>query len=270
MKNTAFLSLLLSTTPLLADGSWLDGDRLTGDWHGVRTAQQEAGVNYFAYYNAIFAANVAGGNSTDSDYAGDVFIGAEFDLEKLLGWDNSVFTLSGIDRHGNSVDSAVGGKYSVMQCVGGQNAFLYNIMLETRFLDDTLAVKIGRMSATDDFVGSPYYSYSLNNSVNGQIRAALFDGVMSSYPFPVWGARVKYEPSERFNFMLGLFQVSDDIFDRDDQGVDFRISKDDGISIFTQATWNLQSRQPARAPLRGQQHLARLWHGRVQQHGNTR
>jgi porin len=235
MKSTLLLPLLL-TTGLHA--SWLDGDRLSGDWQGVRTAQENAGFKTFAYYSGIFNSNVHGGNSTDSSYSGDLFVGMEFDLEKLLGWDDTTFVLSGIDRHGRSIDKAVGGKYSVMQNVGGQNAFLYNVTLEKTFLDDTLSVKFGRMTATDDFVGSPLYSYSVNNAVNGQIRAALFDGVMSSYPFPTWGARLKYQPDEEFYAMLGVFNQTNDIFDRDDQGVDWSINEDDGVSIFTQVGWN--------------------------------
>jgi porin len=61
---------------------------------------------------------------------------------------------------------------------------------------------------------------------------------MTSYPFAVWGGRVKYQPSDEFYFSVGAYQLSDDIFDRDDQGVDFRIAGDDGLSIFTQAGWS--------------------------------
>lgn len=223
---------------LPAHASWLDGEYLTGDWKGERTRLAEEGVSVFGFYNAIFAANVSGGIASDTAYAGDLFAGVKFDLEKLLGWDSTVVTISGIDRHGRSIDRDVGGQYSVMQLVGGQNAFLYELNIEKKFLDDTLSVKLGRLSATDDFVGSPYYSYSLNNAVNGQIRAVLFDGVMTSYPFPVWGGRVKYQPNEEFYISLGAYQLSDDIFDRDDQGVDFRIDGNDGLSIFTQIGWS--------------------------------
>ena len=232
------VTLALAATASVQASSWLEGDYLTGDWKGERTKLEESGLKYFGYYNAIFAANVHGGNSTDSSYAGDLFTGIELDLEKTLGWDDTTFVLSGIDRHGRSVDEAVGGQYSVMQLVGGQNAFLYNLTLEKKFLDDTLSLKLGRMTATDDFVGSPYFSYSLSNAVNGQIRANLFDGVMTSYPFPVWGGRLKYQPNDEFYIMLGAFQLTENIFDRDQQGVDFKISGDDGISIFTQVGWN--------------------------------
>ncbi|MEP2776686.1 MAG: carbohydrate porin [Luteolibacter sp.] len=238
MKSILYPALFAAIPFQAHAGSWLDGDRLTGDWQGARTAQEDAGYKTFAYYSGIYASNVHGGNSSDSSYSGDLFIGMEFDLEKIAGWDNTTFVVSGINRHGESIDGAVGGQYSVMQNVGGQNAFLYNVTLEKTFLDDTLSVKLGRMTATDDFVGSPYYSYSVNNAVNGQIRAALFDGVMTTYPFAVWGGRVKYQPSEDFYLMAGAFQVSADMFDRDAQGVDLKIDDNDGISIFTQMGWN--------------------------------
>lgn len=236
--KTLLTGLLLTAPLLAAEPSWLAGNHLTGDWKGLRTDLEESGVSYFGYYNAIFAANVSGGRDQDSNYAGGLYTGLIFDLDKLWGWEDMTFKVSGIDRHGSSIDREVGGQYSVMQLVGGQNTFLYEVNLEKRFLDDTLSIKVGRMSATDDFVGSSLYSYSLNNAVNGQIRAALFDGVMTSYPFAVWGARVKYQPSEDFYAMMGVYQLSDDMFDREDQGVDFSVESDDGISIFTQVGWN--------------------------------
>ena len=107
---------LLPVFPILtmasASASWLDGDYLTGDWNGKRTEWANSGVSFFGYYNAIGAANVSGGIEHDSSYAGDLFIGAKFDLEKLIGWDSTVFTLSGIDRHGRSIDPAVGGQHA--------------------------------------------------------------------------------------------------------------------------------------------------------------
>jgi porin len=61
---------------------------------------------------------------------------------------------------------------------------------------------------------------------------------MSSYPFPVWGGRVKYQPSDEAYAMLGVFQTPTDMFDRDTQGVDFQFESGDGVSIFTQVGWN--------------------------------
>ncbi|MBC2602894.1 carbohydrate porin [Puniceicoccus vermicola] len=212
-------------------------DRLTGDWGGYRSKLVDEGVEVFAYFNAIYAGNVSGGLEKTSDFASDSFFGAEFDLEKLIGWEDTEFVVSGIYRQGDDLTEAIGSQYSVMQLVGGQTIFLYNVTLEKLFRDGDISVKGGRMTATDDFVGSPYYGYSLNNAVNGQIRAVLFDGVMTSYPYAVWGGRVRVNLPQDSKVQVGVFQLSPDMFDPDKHGVDLNIGSDDGVSIFTQYDW---------------------------------
>ena len=251
MKNTPFLHCLLFASVLasapVSGGTDRFDSRLSGDWRGLRDRMADGGINAFAYYNAIVASNVSGGRRGDTSYAGDLFAGFEFDLEKLAGWDDTTFTVSGIDRHGRSIDAAVGGQYSVMQLVGGQTTFLYGVHLEKKFNDERLSLKLGRMTATDDFVGSPLYSYSLNNAVDGQIRAVLFDGVMTSYPFPVWGGRLQMNLNSNSELKVGVFQISKDMFDPGKHGLDFSISGDDGVSIFTQYDWHPElAGKPAR------------------------
>ena len=247
-KNACSLLLLGAVTALsAADSTDRFANRLSGDWGGARAELADAGVEVFAHFNAIYAGNVSGGVSKDSDYAGDLFYGAIFDLAKIAGWDATTLTISGINRHGDSIDRAVGGQYSVMQLVGGQTNFLYNVVLEKLFKDGDVSVKLGRMTATDDFVGSPLYSYSLNNAVNGQIRAVLFDGVMTSYPFVVWGGRVKAKLSEEVALQVGVFQLSNDMWEPSKHGTDMSIASDDGVSVFTQIDWNTElAGKPAR------------------------
>lgn len=235
---------------LVAGYSFAEGDfenRLTGDWNGERTRLAENGIDFFAYYNSIIASNVSGGIDEETNFAGDLFAGVNFDLDKLIGWDDTIFTITGIDRHGSDVSPSVGSQYSVMQLVGGQTTFLYNVTLEKLYRDGDLSVKLGRMTATDDFVGSSLYSYSLNNAVNGQIRAVLFDGVMTSYPFAVWGGRVKAKTAEDQTLRVGVFQLTDEMWDPDNHGMDFDISSDDGVSLFVQYDWEPQiAGKPAR------------------------
>ena len=237
MKTKILLSFLAGSAALMAADDTRFSNRLTGDWGGTRTRLADQGVDVFAYYNAIIASNVSGGISRETNYAQDIFAGVSLDLDKVLGWENTTFVLSGIDRGGSDITPSVGSQYSVMQLVGGQTSFLYNVTLEKLFRDGDLSVKLGRMTATDDFVGSPLYGYSLNNAVDGQIRAVLFDGVMTSYPFPVWGGRLKAKTSDHSFFQLGVFQISPDMFDPSKHGTDMSFASDDGISVFTQFDW---------------------------------
>lgn len=250
MKTRMLTSLFCGVT-LAASAATTEpaafADRLTGDWAGQRTKLADAGVEVFAYFNAIVASNSSGGLNRKTNYAGDAFAGVSLDLDKLFGWQDTTLVISGINRHGSDITPAVGSQYSVMQLVGGQTTFLYNVTLEKLFADGKLAAKVGRMTATDDFVGSPFYSYSLNNAVNGQIRAVLFDGVMTSYPFAVWGGRVKAQLSADSSLQVGVFQLTDDMWDPSKHGLDLTFSRSDGVSWFTQYDWTPElAGRPAR------------------------
>jgi porin len=221
-----------------AQTAWTDGNYLTGSWSGQRSEWEEAGVSVFGYYNAIVASNVSGGNDNGTAYAGDLYAGLNVDLGKAFGLNGWTFTLSGIDRHGASIDDDVGGIYSVMQLVGGQTSFLYNVSLEKAWADGEHRFKFGRITATDDFAGSPLYGYYLSNSINGQIRAVLLDGVMTSYPFAVWGARYQYAPTDDFRAKIGVYQLTEQMWDPDKHGTDLAFRASDGVSVMAQLEWD--------------------------------
>jgi porin len=109
MQSAALVAF--AATPILA-GDWASGRYLTGDWGGQRQALEEKGFDFFGYYNAIIASNVSGGRHSGKDAAGDLYTGVNVDLGKALAWDGWTFELSGIDRHGHSIDEDVGGIYS--------------------------------------------------------------------------------------------------------------------------------------------------------------
>jgi len=224
-----------------AQGGWLGGDYLTGDWGDMRSELADKGYTFFAYLNGIVASNVSGGVNSGTALATDLYAGVNVDLQKTLGWTGWNFNLSGIDRAGESIDEDVGSIYSVMQLVGGQTYFLYNVSLEKAWDNGKYALKFGRITATDDFAGSPLYGYYLSNSIDGQIRAVLFDGVMTSYPFAVWGARFQYTANGKLRAKLGVYQLTDEMFNPDHHGVDFSISADDGISVMGQLEWSWTS-----------------------------
>lgn len=212
---------------------------MTGDWGGYRQRLHRGGIDVFAFYNSIYNGNVSGGrDSGHATYVDDAFVGIKLDLEKLFGWRGGLFTISGINRQGDDLTTKyVGSIYSVQQMVGGQRPFLYQVYLQQKLLENTITVKLGRFSASDDFNASPFYGYSLNNGIDGDIRNVLFDTRFSAYPFPVWGAAVFYDPSPDFNFKFGVFQTSDDMFDNNDHGLDWSIESDDGYTALLQVGW---------------------------------
>lgn len=220
-------------------GGWMAGDYLTGNWGGLRKSLEDSGVGIFGFYNNIYSGNVSGGKDPGhGTYVLDAWLGVKLDLEKLVGWKGGEFVVSGIERNGKDLTSEyIGSVYTVQQMVGGQTYFLYQVFLLQKFLDDRFALKVGRFGASDDFNTSPFYGYSLNNGINGDIRNVLFDTQFSAYPFATWAGAMFFNPTPETFVKFGVFQVADDMFDPDDHGVDWSIEGDDGVTMIAEIGW---------------------------------
>ncbi len=212
---------------------------LLGDCGGARSCLAESGITPFLYYDSIYAANVDGGIKSDQDYTGQIYAGADLDLETLWGWDGTTMKISMVERHGDSISRSVGGIYDPMCIYGGQVGYLYQLWLE-KAICDAWAFKIGRVSADTDFANNDLYRYSLSTAINGPMRAMLLENIITSFPYPVWGGRLKYVPNDRHQFQVGAYQIGDGMWDFTQHGLDFSIRHDDGVSVLTQYDWTPQ------------------------------
>ena len=91
------------------------------------------GIDPFVSFVSIGASNVLGGISQSSKYAGVLYLGLNFDLENILGWNGTRAKLSMINRHGKRLSNEVGSVFEPLNVVGGQSTFLYDISLEKDF-----------------------------------------------------------------------------------------------------------------------------------------
>jgi porin len=229
-------------------------DHITGDWWGYRSRLDESGVEVFGFYNSIYNGNVTGGTHLHhATYVDDAWLGFKFDLEKLVGWRGGLFVVSGINRNGDDLTTKyIGSIFSTQQSVGGQRPFLYQVYLQQHLFDGQVTVKLGRFGASDDFNASPFYGYSLNNGINGDIRNVLFDTRFSAYPFAVWAAALFYDPTPEFHLKVGIYQTSDDMFENDDNGLNWGIEGSDGYTAIAQIGWSPQFwKRPVGGPREG-------------------
>jgi len=252
-------------TQVQPPGSFNAADHLTGDWGGLRQRLFDSGVEVFGFYNSILNGNVSGGTDPGhATYVDDAFAGVKLDLGKLVGWRGGLFVVSGINRNGDDLTTLyVGSIYSVQQCVGGQRPFLYQVYLQQKLADNRVTLKLGRFGASDDFNASPFYGYSLNNGINGDIRNVLFDTRFSAYPFAVWAAALFYDPTPEFNVKVGVYQTSDDMFENDDNGLNWGIEDTDGYTAIVQFGWAPQFCKQAVSSGRsdGKGSTATVWKG---------
>jgi porin len=220
-------------------GGFNKADHLTGDWGGYRERLLNSGVEVFGFYNSIFSGNAAGGfDPGHATYVDDAYFGFKFDLQKLIGWQGSQISISGVNRDGADLTHKyIGSIFSTQQMVGGQRLFLYQLYFQQKLFANQITLKLGRFGASDDFNASPLYGYSLNNGIDGDIRNVLFDTRFSAYPFATWAAALFYDPAPEFNLKIGAFQVSEGMFENDDNGLNFGWGSRDGYTLIGQFGW---------------------------------
>ncbi len=222
----------------LGSREWWDGETLSGDWWGIRNYLDDTGVEISASYTNNIAGNPVGGTSAGFTYTDNVSFGLALDMEKLAGWDGLTFTLSGLNRAGSSLSQEnIGNQFTVQQVYGGQTAMFYALVLEQKLLDDKVSIKAGRFATGDDFASSPIYWLYMNNGIDGNPQALPVNTQFSAYPWAVWAARLRVEPTPETNAMLGIYQVSTRVFDREYHGLDWSIRPDDGVLMIGQVGW---------------------------------
>lgn len=192
---TLFNGTAQANDPWSSDRKWL-----FGDWDGNRQQLEQKGYKFnFSVMNQS-AVNFDGGYNDDQELlnAYQLTLGANFDLEKILNWQNTQASLMITKRDGQSLaserigDPRAAQLSSVQEIYGrGQSWRLSQAWLKKGFIDNTLTFKIGRMGMSEDFNAS---QCEFQNLVlcGGQIGKAV-GSIWYNSPVSVWGANVKYQ-----------------------------------------------------------------------------
>jgi porin len=77
----------------------------------------------------------------------------------------------------------------------------------------------------------------MNNGIDGNPQALPVNTQFSAYPWAVWAARLRVDPTPEFNGMVGVYQVSDRIFNRAYHGLDWSMRSGDSILVIGQVGW---------------------------------
>ncbi len=218
---------------------WWNGDAFSGDWWGLRNwLDEDGGVEFSLNYTTNLAGNPSGGMRQGFTYTDNIGFGVRFDLEKIVGWQGASLTVSGLDRNGTSLSrDYIGNQFTVQQVYGGQTAMFYGLYLTQIIWDEKAELKVGRFATGDDFASSPLYWLYMNNGIDGNPQALPVNGQLSAYPWAVWAARLRIEPSPDWNAQLGIYQVSERTFQPFYHGLNMGFGATDGVMLITQVGW---------------------------------
>ncbi|WP_414058526.1 carbohydrate porin [Pseudomonas sp. HR96] len=187
---------------------------MTGDWGGLRTQLFNEGVDIQLGYVGESASSLHGGYQKQdraTRYADQFSVGANLDLQKLLGWNDSAASLVISNRNGDNLndklsDPRASGMSSTMEIQGrGSVSRLSELWVSKGWFDDALNIKFGRQAVSDDFAveDCSFQSLAFCGSQPGNYVDSIYNG-----PISQWALRVRYRLSSEVYAQIGAFNIN--------------------------------------------------------------
>ncbi|TCB67166.1 carbohydrate porin [Acinetobacter sp. ANC 4178] len=223
----------------VADSPWM-----LGDWQGTRTALQTQGYSFNLGYTGEMATllDAKTHSSHGTEYADQFVLGSHFDLDKILGWQDTEAQIIITERNGHSLSQtsdALNGHLSSTQEVWGrgQTWRLTNLWIKKQFLNQKLDLKVGRFGEGEDF--NSFDCDFQNLALCGSQVGNWVGDQWFNWPVSQWAARLKYQVSPEFFSQIGVYEYNPENLKRS-QGFNLSTSGSDGVIVPIELVWQLK------------------------------
>lgn len=236
LAGMAALSTFLAlATPAHAQSAQPEVNLTQSPMQKVGSNLTDHGITLSSNYIGEFAANPAGGARQGAEFTGEFNLGADFDLDKIVGLPGGTIHVLFTARSGNDLAAkSINNSISVQQKYGdGQTYQLTIFSYEQKLFNDMLDFKVGRLDISEDFTGSPFYCYFQSFAVCSNpnlIEQDVFIG-SSFYPLAVWGANARFNPVPDFYIKAGIYQNAPELNPHEGHGFDWSTSDSDGFQL---------------------------------------
>ncbi|MEM1212458.1 MAG: carbohydrate porin [Planctomycetota bacterium] len=213
----AALALAAVANPLAAETTdapdespvpYTEWDRATGDWNGLRTNLEDAGLSINGEYTLEYSAVYSGGLNTEDSFRNLLVLDVEADLDTLFGLEGGTFFIqyqSASAENGGSQDAGDIQAFSNLEVDRSLDA-VYELWFQQVLFDDRLRIKLGKIDANTEFAA---VGTGLDYSAAGEFThsTAGFAPTLlgfPSYPDPATGISLFYTPVQTDNHTLTL------------------------------------------------------------------
>lgn len=226
------LSVVLAF-PALAQDSNIDepADPTAGSARPFQPLAND-GITLALSYTGEAAGNVSGGLRRDAAYTGQVYVGADFDADRIAGIGGGTLHFAVTNRHGQSLSAiALGNNTSVQEVWGTQNTHLAILTWEQKLLGGRLWFEAGRSQANIHFLNSPLYCNFQTNSACGNPTFVFKNSNFTYFPASSWMARARVQLTPRWFLHAGVYEVNPDRKRADDHGFNFSTRNATGVIV---------------------------------------
>lgn len=247
MKLSVLTIAVLGSQFTLANEPWSqDRQWLLGDWNGERQQLEQQGYKFTASIMSQAATNLDGGynDSNTFENAAQLSLGANFDLEKIAGWKDTIASLVVTKRDGNALTLERTKDPRSSQLGNAQEIYgrgkiwrLSQAWVKKGFADNTVQAKVGRMGMSEDFNSSQCEFQNLL-LCGGQLGKSI-GSIWYNSPVGVWAANVKYQFAPEWTFGIGAYEVNPDNIKTESNSDGFNLDMNNvkGATIPVELAW---------------------------------
>lgn len=171
----------------------------------------DRGITLTSSFTEEVAGNPAGGNKQGLTSAGQVYLGADFDLGRLMNAQGAFVHFAMVERHGvTDAHEFIGNAVSTQEIFGIQGVHLAIFTFEQKLFNDRLDVTVGRYPANITFLDSPIYCNFQINTACGNPALIYFASNFSGFPSSSWGSDVRAWLTDKVYAHVGAFEVNPD------------------------------------------------------------
>ncbi|WP_250628152.1 carbohydrate porin [Pinirhizobacter soli] len=205
---------------------------------GLAKSLKAEGINLRSGIIDQYAHNTTGGIYQGHTNVGQFNIGADFDLDKMIGLTGGSFHFTVYRDYGESLNKNVTGTFTKQQYIYKNEFYRWHLGLfayEQKLLDDKLDITAGRLGTTT------YYGHLVTNcqfesaDTCGEPRILVSEAGFSLLPSATWGLNVKYKPTAHTYIESGVFEVNPTT--SASNGLDFSIANATGITVPVEWAW---------------------------------
>jgi carbohydrate-selective porin OprB len=196
------------------------------------------GITPFIEFYGVFQGNPIGGIRQRTAYSHLLLFGADFNFDKILGVPGGSLTLSGAEAAGKNLSADIGNINTVSEAfVTPLTVLFYELYWKQMLFGDRLGLRLGRMSAGDQFASIPAFGLQVSGGININPTSILFDAPFTSPPNATWAASAKIKVTKDIYAEAGIYQASDRIYKTGYHGLNFAIKGEDGELVMAEVGW---------------------------------
>ena len=190
------------------------------------------GVSIALNYTGEAAANVTGGLDRKAAYAGQLYLGADLDLDRIAGIGGGALHFAVTNRHGDNLSQiAIGNNTSVQEIWGTQNTHLAILTWGQKLFGGALDIEAGRSQANIHFLNSPIYCNFQSNSACGNPTFVFKNSNFTYFPASSWMAHAKLALTPKLWAHVGVYEINPDRRDPNDHGFNFSARNATGVIV---------------------------------------